>query len=120
VPVSPGVQPAEPPPGGNRKKQKPAPDPRIKRLIDYFFEAFKKRRGFEPTVNGGAWGNIFKRLLRESSEETIRIVIDSFFAYDKRTRLSIHDFDRSFDNVFGRLYDMQEGRQNAQRNQASR
>lgn len=111
---------SSPPPAAQTAKQKPAPDPRIKKLIDYFFEAFKKRRGFEPTVNGGVWGNIFKRLLRESSEDTIRIVIDSFFAYDKRTRLSIHDFDRAYDNVFGRIYDLQQRRGNAQRTSAGR
>ena len=104
-----------PPPAALKKNHKPPPDPRIKRLIDYFFEAFKKRRGFEPTVRGAAWGNIFQRLLRESSEETIRIVIDSFFAYDKRTRLSIYDFDRAYDNVFGRIFDIQQRRANVKR-----
>lgn len=83
-------------------------DIRIKPLIDYYYQKFKEREGFDPTVNGGAWGKIFKRLLRDCDDQTIRIVIDEFFAYNKRTRFSIYDFERSFDNVYGRLHSLQE------------
>jgi hypothetical protein len=82
---------------------RPTADARIKLLIDYFYEAFKKRCGFPPTVNGAAWGKIFKRHLRESDQETVEIVIDAFFEYKQRTRFSVYDFDRSYDNVFGFL-----------------
>ena len=93
-------------------KPKLPPDPRIKTLIDYYHDAFVRVRGFAPKVNGGTWGKIFKGLLRDSSADTIKAVIDEFFAYDKRTRHGIHDFDRSYDNVYGRLFDQQHpGRQ---------
>ena len=86
-------------------------DSRIKELIDYYFEAFKKTCGFPPTVSGGAWGKIFRRHLRVDTVDTIKAVIDEFFAYDKRTRFSIYDFDRSYDNVYGRLYTLQHERE---------
>lgn len=82
-------------------------DPRIKKLIDSYYEHFVFRCGFPPTVNGSAWGKIFKRLLRHCSEETIHVVMTDFFAYEKRTRFSIYDFERSFDNVYKRLLDLQ-------------
>ena len=92
------------------KKKRP-PDPRIKILIDYYHDTFKRVRGFAPTVTG-SWGKVFQILLRDSSETTIKAVVDEFFAYDKRTRHGIHDFERSYDNVYGRLYDQQHpGRQ---------
>lgn len=89
---------------------KSSSDPRIKELIDYYYEAFKARCGFPPTVNGGAWGKIFRRHLRIDTPETIKAVIDEFFAYDKRARFAIYDFDRSYDNVYGRLYTLQHER----------
>ena len=96
---------SSPPAAAPSKKQKIAPDSRIKILIDYFYAAYKQKRGYPPTCNGGTWGKIFQRFLRQVDQETIEAVIDTFFAYDKRTRFSIHDFDRSFDNVYGHLYD---------------
>jgi len=85
-------------------------DPRVKKLGDYFYAAYQKRRGYPPTRNWGAWGKTFKTLLRQADQETIEAVIDAFFAYDKRTRLSVYDFERAFDNVYGYLYDKVHGR----------
>lgn len=73
-------------------------DPRIKRLIDYFHNAYVAKTKEKPTVTG-QWGRNLKVLLRAHTEETVQRVIDAFFAYKKRTRFSFSDFMRTFDNI---------------------
>lgn len=85
-------------------------DPRIRDLIKYFSGKFKERKGFDPTVNWGAWGSVFKRLLRDSTQETVEVVIDTFFEYDKRFRFSIFDFEKNYDSVYGYLHEKINGK----------
>lgn len=79
-------------------------DPRIKRLIDLFFETFKADRrnaGQAPTVTG-RWGADLKRLLVHHDEAFIASVMRVFFAWEKRGRLSWGAFMESFDNLLAR------------------
>jgi hypothetical protein len=75
-------------------------DARIPSLVAYFAGKFHSQCGFAPTINWGSWGKVFKRHLKDCDQETIEVVIDKFFAYPKRTKFSIYDFDRCFDNTF--------------------
>lgn len=57
-------------------------DPRVKTLIDYFFQTCKEVKGFEPAINGKD-GKIVKEILKDSSEDTLKSVI-SFFLDNKK------------------------------------
>ena len=86
----------------HREKEKDKEkDKRIKVLIDYYHDAFVHRTKQKPTITG-QWGRNLKLLLRAHTEDTVKRVIDTFFAYDKRTRFSFSDFMRTFDNLLQR------------------
>ena len=92
------------PAGGNNHREKEKDkekDKRIKVLIDYYHDAFVHRTKQKPTITG-QWGRNLKLLLRAHTEDTVKRVIDTFFAYDKRTRFSFSDFMRTFDNLLQR------------------
>lgn len=64
------------------KKEKKATDPRIKRLIDYFFEAHKAAfDGEKPLIDGGKDGDILGNMLATFTEEEIKAKIDAWMAY---------------------------------------
>lgn len=88
--------PEAPPPKPERKKK--ATDERIQPLIRYYFDKYQERAGEKPSVTG-QWGATFKRLLRIHDDETIRKVIDFFFACDKRLKFGFTTFTGKFDDL---------------------
>ena len=57
-------------------------DPRVKTLIDYFFQTCKEVKGFKPAINGKD-GQAVKRMLSTYSEDTLKSII-SFFLDNKK------------------------------------
>ena len=88
--------PAAPQPKKERKKKET--DSRIKPLVDYYFEKYLARTQEKPSVTG-QWGATFKRLLRLHDDDTIRRVIDYFFAYEKRVKFGFTTFAGKFDDL---------------------
>ena len=54
------------------------PDPRVKRVIDFFFEACKELKGFPPRISGAIEGKMIKDYLKEYSEEELIEELDWF------------------------------------------
>jgi len=68
------------------------PDPRIKTVIDFYFESFKKIHGFPPKINGGCDAGNIKKLLTwldgkvgiENSLDEMRRLITKFLSLKDR------------------------------------
>lgn len=93
-------------PGNNGQKK----EQQTHELIRYYAEKHEQRRGFEPSINWAAWGAVFKRLQHAATPDAIKQVIDTFFAYKGRTKMSVYDFEKAFDNVYGYIVDKAKGR----------
>jgi len=63
-------------------KSKKQTDPRIKELIDYFYNQHLKYRKVKYVVNGAKDGNLIKRILKEFNVNEIKGKIDQFFELD--------------------------------------
>ncbi len=63
-------------PDGNKK---PAPDPRIKEFIDYFFQEHKQRFGVGCVINGGKEGNLIKKILSVHDLPKLKELCIEFF-----------------------------------------
>lgn len=55
------------------------PDPRIKQLIDYYYQKFVSKFSEKPVINGKKDGSIFKELLKNHDEDKIKRLLDLFF-----------------------------------------
>jgi hypothetical protein len=55
-----------------------APNPSIKRLIDYYYNQFFEHFKEYPVIEGGRDGAIFGSLLKQLTEETIQILLDRY------------------------------------------
>lgn len=77
-------EPKKKPAAKNKKASKDAKHEttgtKAKRLIDYFFEEYKKKRGARYRVVGQRDMNIFKTLLQADDEHTIKRAIDKFLS----------------------------------------
>ncbi len=63
-------------------------DPRIKTIIDYFFQTCKEKKGFEPAINGKD-AKITKEMLKNYPEETLKSVISFFLDSDKADKVGV-------------------------------
>jgi len=80
------------------EKDKDKKDARIRPLIAYYCTKYEQRTKEKPSVTG-QWGATFKRLLRLHADDTIRRVIDYFFAYEKRVKFGFTTFAGKFDDL---------------------
>lgn len=68
--------------GDKDKKKKKTTDPRIKRLIDFFFqEHIRTQKGEKTHINGGKDGTIFQRILTTFTEDEIKARITWFMLF---------------------------------------
>ncbi len=61
---------------------KPPPDPRIKVVMDYYYEKFQAKFGQAPVIHGAKDGSILKRLLAELELDRVKELMDIFFQTD--------------------------------------
>jgi hypothetical protein len=80
------------------KEKDKTPDARVRPLIAYYHDKYQQRTKEKPSVTG-QWGATFKRLLRLHDDDTIRRVIDYFFAYEKRVKFGFTTFAGKFDDL---------------------
>lgn len=67
-------------PGKEPAKAKPATNPAIKRIIDYFHTAHIKRHGIKPIIHGGKDATNIRRLLDTLDESEVELLVDVFFS----------------------------------------
>jgi hypothetical protein len=70
-----------------KKAEERSRDPRIKRLIDYFFLKVKEKKNFEPDINGARDGYLLKLKLHKYSEEQLHTLIDEFLDAEVSNKL---------------------------------
>ena len=69
--------------------KKPAGDPRVKEIIDYFFTECEKQQGFKPSINGGQDGKLAKAALKVMDLEEIKSCIDYFILSEKAEKVGL-------------------------------
>ena len=85
-------------------------DSRIPFLIAKYKELHNEYRGFDPNINYGGAGAVFKRLLQNNTPELIEQVMFYFFSYNGRTNTTVYDLEKNFDHVYGYIHDKANGR----------
>ena len=79
-------------------------------LVNCFIALHQHYRGFAPPQNPAAYGSVIKRLRSSYDEESIKKTMIAFFKTPGRTKTSIYNFESSFINVYGYLYDKATGK----------
>jgi len=92
------------------RKNSEVGDSRVTELTHHFAQLHEFYRNFPLTINYAAWGSVIKRLLKTYKPRAIRGVMKAFFETPGRTKTSIYDFEKSFGNVYGYLYDKANGK----------
>lgn len=71
-------------------RKKPAPDPRVKEVMDYFFDTCQIRRGFKPTINGKKDGASIQLALKGGmTVDHIKECINFFLMNEKADSIGI-------------------------------
>jgi len=88
------------------------PDPGLKPLVIYFYNAHLEKRGYSPSKYWARDMKIMKEICTKGDygPGAVRQCIDAFFDYKGRTKTGMRDFQNSVDNTYGYLQDKAEGR----------
>lgn len=76
------------PDGDGEFLSKKTSDPRIKEVMDFFYEACQNYKGFKPLISGAAAGRLIKGLLKNYSKDELTDEIVWFLESPESDRLS--------------------------------
>lgn len=78
--------------------------------LDYYFQKHLEIREYKPTVHGARDMKIFKGFLHNYDVGAVKEVIDTFFAWNKRSDFGTRALCNRFDTLYGVLKDKAEGK----------